>query len=176
MTEATKKIVPEEYIGMLPMMSAMKRPLEAEHLAGTAVFFASDDAELVTGQTLCVDGGTCMPATDLGIDCFGSLPPRSCDFGSVGAEDAEVAAVELDGPAGLVDDVVVVVAEQDEAVEFGFAAVGPGWCGALGTSRVVGCSRGTGTLGRGRRVLCASARVGRCAGCGRRRGGVSRVR
>ena len=62
MTEATKKIVPEEYIGMLPMMSAMKRPLEAEHLAGTAVFFASDDAELVTGQTLCVDGGTCMPA------------------------------------------------------------------------------------------------------------------
>ena len=62
MTEATKKIVPEEYIGMLPMMSAMKRPLEAEHLTGTAVFFASDDAELVTGQTLCVDGGTCMPA------------------------------------------------------------------------------------------------------------------
>ena len=62
MTEATKKIVPEEFIGMLPMMSAMKRSLEAEHLAGTAVFFASDDAELVTGQTLCVDGGTCMPA------------------------------------------------------------------------------------------------------------------
>jgi NAD(P)-dependent dehydrogenase (short-subunit alcohol dehydrogenase family) len=62
MTEATKKIVPEEYIGMLPMMSAMKRPLEAEHLTGAAVFFASEDAELVTGQTLCVDGGTCMPA------------------------------------------------------------------------------------------------------------------
>jgi 3-oxoacyl-[acyl-carrier protein] reductase len=62
MTEATKKIVPEEYIGMLPMMSAMKRPLEAEHLTGTAVFFASEDADLVTGQTLCVDGGTCMPA------------------------------------------------------------------------------------------------------------------
>src|SRR6478609_1347175 len=61
MTEATKKIVPEEYIGMLPMMSAMKRPLEAEHLTGTAVFFCSDDAELVTGQTLCVDGGSCMP-------------------------------------------------------------------------------------------------------------------
>jgi 3-oxoacyl-[acyl-carrier protein] reductase len=62
MTEATKKIVPEEYIGMLPMMSAMKRSLEPEHLAGTAVFFASDDAELVTGQVLCVDGGSCMPA------------------------------------------------------------------------------------------------------------------
>jgi NAD(P)-dependent dehydrogenase (short-subunit alcohol dehydrogenase family) len=62
MTEATKKIVPEEFIGMLPMMSAMKRTLEPEHLAGTAVFFASDDAELVTGQVLCVDGGSCMPA------------------------------------------------------------------------------------------------------------------
>ena len=37
---------------MLPMMSAMKRTLEPEDLAGTAVFFASDDAELVTGQTL----------------------------------------------------------------------------------------------------------------------------
>jgi 3-oxoacyl-[acyl-carrier protein] reductase len=62
MTEATKKIVPEEFIGMLPMMSAMKRTLEPEHLTGTAVFFASDDAELVTGQVLCVDGGSCMPA------------------------------------------------------------------------------------------------------------------
>ena len=62
MTEATKKIVPEEYISMIPMMSAMKRTLEPEHLTGTAVFFASDDAELVTGQVLCVDGGSCMPA------------------------------------------------------------------------------------------------------------------
>ena len=62
MTEATRKIVPEEYISMIPMMSAMKRTLEPEHLAGAAVFFASDDAELVTGQVLCVDGGTIMPA------------------------------------------------------------------------------------------------------------------
>jgi 3-oxoacyl-[acyl-carrier protein] reductase len=62
MTEATRKIVPEQYISMLPMMSAMKRTLEPEHLAGAAVFFASDDAELVTGQVLCVDGGSIMPA------------------------------------------------------------------------------------------------------------------
>ena len=61
MTEATKKIVPEEFIGMIPMMSAMKQTLEPEDLAGTAVFFASDDAKLVTGQVLCVDGGSCMP-------------------------------------------------------------------------------------------------------------------
>ncbi len=62
MTEATKKIVPESYIGMIPMMSAMKQTLEPEDLAGTAVYFASDDAKLVTGQVLCVDGGACMPA------------------------------------------------------------------------------------------------------------------
>jgi 3-oxoacyl-[acyl-carrier protein] reductase len=62
MTEATKKIVPEEFIEMLPAMSAMKRKLEPEDLAGTAVFFASDDAALVTGQVLCVDGGSIMPA------------------------------------------------------------------------------------------------------------------
>ncbi len=61
MTAATKKIVPEEMRGMVTFMSAMKRPLEPEDLAGAAVFFASEDANFVTGQVLCVDGGTCMP-------------------------------------------------------------------------------------------------------------------
>lgn len=62
MTEATKKIVPDSIIDMLPMMSPMKRKLDAWDLTGTALFFASDDAELVTGQLLCVDGGSVMPA------------------------------------------------------------------------------------------------------------------
>jgi len=62
MTEATKKIVPDSVIDMLPMMSAMKRKLDPWDLTGTALFFASDDAELVTGQVLCVDGGSVMPA------------------------------------------------------------------------------------------------------------------
>jgi 3-oxoacyl-[acyl-carrier protein] reductase len=62
MTEATKKIVPEEFLGMVTYMSAMRRTLEPEDLTGTAVFFASDDANFVTGQTLCVDGGGAMPA------------------------------------------------------------------------------------------------------------------
>jgi NAD(P)-dependent dehydrogenase (short-subunit alcohol dehydrogenase family) len=62
MTEATKKIVPEDMIGIITMMSPMKKTLEAEDIAGAAVFFASDDARLVTGQVLCVDGGACMPA------------------------------------------------------------------------------------------------------------------
>jgi 3-oxoacyl-[acyl-carrier protein] reductase len=62
MTEATRKIVPESIIDLLPAMSAMKRKLEPEDITGTAVFFASDDAALVTGQVLCVDGGSVMPA------------------------------------------------------------------------------------------------------------------
>jgi 3-oxoacyl-[acyl-carrier protein] reductase len=61
MTEATKKIVPEEFMPFVTMMTAMKRELQPEDLTGTAVFFASDDAALITGQVLCVDGGLAMP-------------------------------------------------------------------------------------------------------------------
>ena len=62
MTEATKKIVPDAYIGGMTAMTAMKQTLEPEDLAGAAVFFASDDARLCTGQTLVIDGGLAMPA------------------------------------------------------------------------------------------------------------------
>lgn len=62
MTEATKKVVPADMLPMVTMMTAMKRALEPEDLTGTAVFFASDDAALVSGQVLCVDGGGAMPA------------------------------------------------------------------------------------------------------------------
>ncbi|MBA3303580.1 MAG: SDR family oxidoreductase [Acidimicrobiia bacterium] len=61
MTEATRKIVPEAFLPLVTMMTAMKRTLEPEDLTGAAVFFASDDANLVTGQVLCVDGGGSMP-------------------------------------------------------------------------------------------------------------------
>jgi 3-oxoacyl-[acyl-carrier protein] reductase len=62
MTEATKKIVPDGMLEMISGTSAMKRKLDAWDVTGTALFFASDDAELVTGQVLCVDGGSVMPA------------------------------------------------------------------------------------------------------------------
>jgi 3-oxoacyl-[acyl-carrier protein] reductase len=62
MTEATKKIVPDMFIDGMTSMTAMKSTLEPEDLAGAAVFFASDDAKFVTGQTLVVDGGLAMPA------------------------------------------------------------------------------------------------------------------
>lgn len=61
-TAATRKVVPDEFRGVLSMMTAMKRELQPEDLTGAAVFFASDDADLVTGQTLVVDGGGAMPA------------------------------------------------------------------------------------------------------------------
>jgi 3-oxoacyl-[acyl-carrier protein] reductase len=61
MTEATKKVVPEEFLPLVTMMTAMKRALEPEDITGAAVFFASEDANFVTGQVLCVDGGGSMP-------------------------------------------------------------------------------------------------------------------
>ena len=62
MTEATKKIVPDFYIEGMTAQTAMKSTLEPEDLAGACVFFASDDAKFVTGQTLVIDGGLAMPA------------------------------------------------------------------------------------------------------------------
>ena len=60
-TAATEKQVPADYQPMFAMMSAMHRNTEPEHMVGTAVYFASDDADLVNGQLIVVDGGNVMP-------------------------------------------------------------------------------------------------------------------
>ncbi|WP_109527489.1 SDR family NAD(P)-dependent oxidoreductase [Nocardia aurea] len=60
-SDATKKQVPEDRIAAITAMSAMKRTLTPEDLTGTAVFFASEDSALVTGQVLVVDAGVVMP-------------------------------------------------------------------------------------------------------------------
>jgi len=60
MTEATKTVVPEEMIGMIVMMTALKKALQPDDLTGPAVFLASDDSNLMTGQVLVVDGGMFM--------------------------------------------------------------------------------------------------------------------
>ena len=61
MTEATIKTVPKEFIDLIVnMMMAIKHPLQAEDLNGAAVFLASDESRMVTGQILCVDGGMFM--------------------------------------------------------------------------------------------------------------------
>ena len=60
LTDATKKIVPEGLLQSLVMFSALRKPLEPEHLTGAAVFLASEDSDMMTGQTMVVDGGMIM--------------------------------------------------------------------------------------------------------------------
>jgi NAD(P)-dependent dehydrogenase (short-subunit alcohol dehydrogenase family) len=60
MTEATKSKVPEEMVGMLTMATALRKTLQPEDLCGTALFLASSDSDLMTGQVLVVDAGMFM--------------------------------------------------------------------------------------------------------------------
>jgi 3-oxoacyl-[acyl-carrier protein] reductase len=60
LTDATKRVVPEAILGALVQQSALRRPLGPDDLAGTAVFLASADSDMMTGQTLVVDGGMVM--------------------------------------------------------------------------------------------------------------------
>src|SRR5262245_2241204 len=60
LTEAAKRIVPEDMMSMLPMFTALKRPLQPQDLTGTVVFLASEDNDMMTGQVLVVDGGMIM--------------------------------------------------------------------------------------------------------------------
>src|SRR5262249_41890692 len=71
MTEAAKRIVPEEMMTMLPMFNALKRALQPQDLTGTAVFLASEDSDMMTGQALVVDGGIIM---------LGESPVSKIDF------------------------------------------------------------------------------------------------
>jgi 3-oxoacyl-[acyl-carrier protein] reductase len=60
-TEATKQIVDENMMSMIVnFMMAIHRPLEPDDLTGTAVWLASDDSAMVTGQCIPVDGGMIM--------------------------------------------------------------------------------------------------------------------
>ena len=60
MTEATKRIVPEAIASSLVAFSALRKPLQPDDLTGTAVYLASEDSDLMTGQVLVVDGGMVM--------------------------------------------------------------------------------------------------------------------
>ena len=57
MTEATKRVLPARAEERLRRTKAMGVSLEPEDLTGTAVFLASDDSAMMTGQTLVVDAG-----------------------------------------------------------------------------------------------------------------------
>src|SRR5690606_22026747 len=61
LTEATKEGVPPDMLDFFINMSmAIKRPLDPDDVTGTAVWLASDDAKMVTGQVIPVDGGMIM--------------------------------------------------------------------------------------------------------------------
>jgi len=60
LSEATKRVVPEQIMNVLVQQSALKKPLQPDDLSGTAVFLASEDSDLMTGQVLVVDGGMVM--------------------------------------------------------------------------------------------------------------------
>jgi len=60
LSEATKRVVPEQIMNVLVQQSALRKALQPEDLAGTAVFLASDDSDLMTGQVLVVDAGMVM--------------------------------------------------------------------------------------------------------------------
>lgn len=57
MSEATRKVVSGRFVEALVGQSALGRSLEPHQLTGTAVFLASDDSALMTGQCLVVDAG-----------------------------------------------------------------------------------------------------------------------
>jgi NAD(P)-dependent dehydrogenase (short-subunit alcohol dehydrogenase family) len=61
-SEATKKIMSDQGIQDFSRLSALGRFLQPSDVTGTAVFLASDDSALMTGQVLVVDAGIVMPA------------------------------------------------------------------------------------------------------------------
>ncbi|MBM7715634.1 3-oxoacyl-[acyl-carrier protein] reductase [Bacillus thermophilus] len=56
MTDELSEDMKEAMLQQIPLA----RFGEAKHIAKTALFLASDDAEYITGQTICVDGGMAM--------------------------------------------------------------------------------------------------------------------
>lgn len=61
-SEATKKIMSDQAMEGFSRMSALGRFLQPADVTGTAVFLASEDSALMTGQVLVVDAGIVMPA------------------------------------------------------------------------------------------------------------------
>jgi len=60
-SEATKKIMSPQSMEDFGGLTALGRTLQPSDLTGTAVFLASQDSELMTGQVLIVDAGLIMP-------------------------------------------------------------------------------------------------------------------
>ncbi|MEV6068622.1 SDR family oxidoreductase [Nocardia sp. NPDC052001] len=61
-TEATRSIVPEQFVDEIVKGAAIKRLGTPQDLVGACLYLLSDDAKWVTGQVLNVDGGTVFRA------------------------------------------------------------------------------------------------------------------
>lgn len=59
-TEEEKKYATPEQIAAVVAMQSLKRRVSARDIARTAVFLASSDSDIITGQTINVDGGWAM--------------------------------------------------------------------------------------------------------------------
>ncbi len=59
-TPGTQQYNQEEGFNRVMQNQAIKQRVQPKHLAGLIAFVASDDAELITGQTLIYDGGGLM--------------------------------------------------------------------------------------------------------------------
>jgi NAD(P)-dependent dehydrogenase (short-subunit alcohol dehydrogenase family) len=62
MSDATKSKISDEIITALGREQPLPGQIQPEDVAGTAVFFVSDDARFISGQVLVIDGGRHMPA------------------------------------------------------------------------------------------------------------------
>ena len=60
LTEATRSVVPEQIMQAIVNNTALKKALQPEDLTGAAVFLASSDSDLMTGQVMVIDGGMVM--------------------------------------------------------------------------------------------------------------------
>jgi NAD(P)-dependent dehydrogenase (short-subunit alcohol dehydrogenase family) len=56
-TEATQAMVPEEFVKQNIEKQCIKRKVLPEDVAAAVVFFASDESDLIAGQTLLINGG-----------------------------------------------------------------------------------------------------------------------
>lgn len=62
LSETTRRLLPADLIEGHLRAAAMQHVLDPEDLTGTAVFLASEDSRLITGQVILVDAGLIMPA------------------------------------------------------------------------------------------------------------------
>jgi 3-oxoacyl-[acyl-carrier protein] reductase len=67
LTEGIEELGPE-YIARMTSATPQKRLGTVEDIAFAALFFASDEAAFITGQTLVVDGGQVLPESQAALE------------------------------------------------------------------------------------------------------------